>query len=85
MGLKVSDDNVAVFVEEIAFTMVAKAFEPIESFVHVEIQIFVEAYVTDVELTADVLVAIAPGLQIQGHHSAAHNGMFVLQTFLLES
>jgi hypothetical protein len=59
IGLKISDDTVSIFFEEIASATVPKAPKPIESFINVPIQVFTEALMRDVEFIANVFVIIA--------------------------
>jgi len=84
LGFEVSDDKVSVFIQQIAFSLIAKVPEAIESLSQVHVQIFIEAHVTDAEFSAYVLVTIPYGFQIQGHHPATHDGVFMFDPFLLE-
>jgi len=79
-----SDDEIAIFKEHIAFTSVAQAFEPIESFVDVKIQVLTQTHAANVEFCADVFVTVALGFQIQGHHPTAYDGMFMLQSLVFQ-
>jgi len=80
----VSDDDVTVFVKEIAFSSVAKVFEAFEPFIHVLIQIIPEAQTANVKLIADVFMLPPDGLQIESRHASAHNRMFMMDTAFIE-
>jgi hypothetical protein len=50
----------------------------------VQVQVFIEAHVTNVEFTTDLFVTIPHGFQVQSHHPATDDGMFMPYSFFLE-
>jgi len=79
-----SDDNVSVFIQQVAFSLVAKVLEAIESFFQVQVQVFIETHMTNAEFATDLFVTIPHCFQVQGHHPATDNGVFMPYPFFLE-
>ena len=79
-----SDDNVSVFIQQIAFSLVTKVPEAIESLFQVQVQVFIEAHMSNVEFTTDLFVTIPRGFHVQSHHPATDNGVFMFYPFFLE-
>lgn len=79
-----SDDHVSVFIQQVASASVAKAPESFEALIDVPVQIMAQADLADVQLSADVLVPMADSFQVESHHTSAHYGMIMFETFCFE-
>lgn len=79
-----SNDEIAILKEYIAFAPVAQAFEPIETLFDVTVQVLTQTHAANVEFRADVFVSEPLGFQIQCHHPTADDGVFMLQALVFQ-